>query len=84
MICKKFEGTVMEKLLKDKVNKDTGEIQKKCYLRIFQKGDKMGLDVQVKKEVYEKAKENAVIVLDDIKVGAFNNTLFAMEQDIND
>lgn len=83
MIAKKLEGVVMEKIIKDKVNKDTGEIQKRCYLRIFQKGDKMGLDVQVKKEVYEKAKENTVIVLDDVKVGAFNNTLFAMEQDIN-
>ncbi len=83
MICKKFEGVVMEKVVKEKVL-DTGEIQNRLYLRVFQKGDKMALDVRVKKEVYDKAKEGTTVVLDDIKVGAFNNTLFAQETDIND
>lgn len=84
MIAKKLEGFLSEKLVKDKVNKDTGEIQKKLYLRLVQKGDKMALDVLVKKDVFDKAKEGTVIVLEDVKVGAFNNSLFAMEQDIND
>lgn len=83
MICKKLEGVVVEKVVKEKVL-DTGEIQNRLYLRMFQKGDKMALDVRVKKEVYEKAKEGTTVVLDDIKVGAFNNTLFAQETDIND
>lgn len=83
MICKKLEGLLMEKVVKEKVL-DTGEIQNRLYLRIFQKGDKMALDVRVKKEIFEKAKEGSLITLEDVKVGAFNNTLFAQEQDIND
>ena len=73
-----IKGTLLEKFIKE--GKDSeGKKTERSYLRIYQVGEKVNLDVLVGTERYSNAKVGQPIELQDITVSAFNNGLYARE-----
>lgn len=78
------KGLVLEKFVKDRADKETGKITQQFFVRMFQKGERNGVDVEVRPEVFEKIKENTTAELKDIKVSAWNGMMFAKELALNE
>lgn len=73
-----IKGTLLEKFIKEGKDSD-GKKTERSYLRIYQPGEKVNLDVLVGTERYSNSKVGQPIELQDITVGAFNNGLYARE-----
>lgn len=75
------KGLVLEKFTKEP-NKDGDEAR--CFVRIYQSGEKENLDVNVKPKTYAAIKPGESVELQNIKIGVYqfneNAGMFAKEQ----
>jgi hypothetical protein len=73
-----INGAILEKIIKDK----DGEF--KYFVRLYQKGVRENLDVNVKQKTYEQLKEGQEAEMKDIQIGAYkykeNIVLYAKEE----
>lgn len=73
------KGTVLEKFSKQSRNKD-GVAQEKMYVRLYQEGQRMNLDVNVSANTYAEIEKGQVIELDNISLNTFKDVIYAREQ----
>lgn len=73
------KGTVLEKFTKETKTKD-GVPQEKMYIRLYQEGQRMNLDVNVKGSTYSQIEVGQLIELDNISLNTFKDVIYAREQ----
>lgn len=72
-----LKGTVLEKFTRER-NTDSGKVEK-LYVRLYQEGEKVLLDVNVKADTYSAVEVGQIIVLEDIKVNSYKDNLYALQ-----
>jgi hypothetical protein len=70
-------GTVMEKYTREH-NKD-GQNFERMYLRLYQPGERVNVDVLVKTDTYMQVEEGQKIKIEDCTITTFNNYLYAKQ-----
>lgn len=83
MIASKIEGLLLEKETRQVTNQETGEIQIKHYLRLFQEGVRNIVNIHVPQSYLSKYKEGQKIELTNVKLGAVGNFIWAKINDEN-
>lgn len=72
------KGQVLEKFTKD-VTTQAGTKEQRMFVRLYQEGERMNLDVNVKVDTYSAVQVGQTIELDDIKISTFKDTLYARQ-----
>lgn len=72
-----IKGTVLEKFTRER-NSENGKVEK-MYIRLYQEGEKINLDVNVKADTYAAVEIGQVIELVDIKVSTFKDNIYAQQ-----
>lgn len=70
-------GTVMEKYTREQ-NKD-GQRFERMYVRLYQPGERVNVDVLVKTDTYMQVEEGQKIKIEDCSITSFNNNLYARQ-----
>ena len=70
-------GTVMEKYTREQ-NKD-GQRFERMYVRLYQPGERINVDVLVKTDTYMQVEEGQKIKIEDCSITSFNNNLYARQ-----
>jgi len=70
-------GTVMEKYTREQ-NKD-GQRFERMYVRLYQTGERVNVDVLVKTDTYMQVEEGQKIKIEDCSITTFNNNLYARQ-----
>ena len=71
------KGTVLEKYVRETV-KD-GIKSERLYVRLYQKGERVNLDVNVNANTYSQVKEGQDIVIENVSINAFKDNLYARQ-----
>ena len=71
------KGTVLEKYVRETV-KD-GIKSERLYVRLYQKGERVNLDVNVNANTYAQVKEGQDIVIENVSINAFKDNLYARQ-----
>ena len=72
------KGTILEKFPRE-VKKFDGSKEERLYLRLYQAGERVNLDVHVKPTTYTSLKEGQVVELEDIKITSYKDNLYATQ-----
>ena len=84
MIASIVKGILLEKLVKQYSDNETGELKPRYYLRIMQKGSKNGSDIEVTKELFDKQQEGKEVELKDISITVWKEYMVTKSLELND
>lgn len=71
------KGTVLEKFIRE--SNFNGKKEERLFIRLFQQGERVNLDVNVKPATYSEIKTGQVIELNDITVTSYKDVLYARQ-----
>ncbi|MCK9443268.1 MAG: hypothetical protein M0Q14_01845 [Tissierellaceae bacterium] len=75
----KVEGTILEKFSRKAKNFDGVEVER-LFIRLYQIGERVNLDVNVKPSTYSQLEVGQTVELADIKISSFKDFLYARQE----
>lgn len=71
-------GKVLEKFTRD-VKTPSGTKEERMYLRLYQEGERMNVDVQVKADTYSTVTSGQTIELENITLTSYKDVIYARQ-----
>ena len=71
-----LKGNVLEKFIKPGKTREGSEIDK-CYIRLYQKGQRQNLDINVDLATYTQCVEGDDVILDDVSLNVWKDNIYA-------